>query len=1378
MAKTMFGDEAVTTPSQTQTMFGDTAVPAQTMFGDTAVPAPTQPEEEVGTFEDIARGALSGITRIPQGIVELGASGIDAAFDTNTSREVTESFEELRDTLGIEPEGTAGKVTESIVNFAGAAIPVIGWLSRASRVAQGGKVLESKSRLGRAAERLGESKTGKTLLGSRPRQAATTSVAAGAADFFVATDGQATISDGFDALPEDLKTEEDVGLFGRDEAARRLRNKLRVGVEGTALAGAFEAIFPVVGGTVRGLSQTPGVNTLANIVNKGFDKLGDKFNESTNLKKWFTSAGLVPKDIYEDVTTTEAFVDELTDIAAKNFTTFDKELKKVVKGQGLFGRGKQGINKAYDDLFRFLEGEEQALDEYGKEVVSSGQVMRDQIDGLSDLIAKQIDELPDQLVNAKEKQKILAEFAKNRGSYVRRIYEGALDPKKVVDGSIRETTEYKQAVEEVLTAMKSPTKKTGKKKKKSRTDEELRAEAQLFVDRQLTGDMVNLDLDPLQALRNQKESFDAGARQLQEGPRRQLYNISEGLLQDRIKLLDESPTLRAMLKQVTDPKEIYLRTVGDLSNFFAGNNLYTNIAKNFREDIDSALTKINAGGRPLVVSGFNISDKQAAELVKQGYKKLGEFNSKSAFGGAYGTLTGSYVAPEVYNGLTVPIRAQNGLQEALAVSLQAKGLSQMAKTVLNPLAQVRNFLSGSFFLGANANVVRNMELNDSWRLTWGKAADLADDDFKEFYNLTGRLGIRDQNIQVNEFRQLLQEGKTLEFSGQAAAGLQSILDKTPGVRALQKVYSGTDTFWKVAGLLGERAKYTAAFKKSGLNVDELDSEVIDGLVAAGIAPRKAGLSGVLDDASFLDLFASDIVKKTMPVYSRVPESIKAIRRVPLIGNFIAFPAEIIRNTSNIFNQGVKELSFKATPKMIKKIGPKNARQLEKEIRAIGAGRLTAYVSSAYAIPLAAQKSAMRLTDTSEEEMNALQKVVPEYMRGHVLIPLEKSKDGKMQYIDFSYMNPYDFALAPARQALRVYGEKGEVSENEVANLSAGLFQGIKTFFEPFAGESLIAERLQDVLPQNYFGRGGKTGFGAEIYGKSESSGEQLRKSFNHILGGFNPGLVEQFVLERGGEFVPGRVTRALADIPGRQGQESTGKEELLTAFTGFRRMDVDLPNTLFYRGYEYTDLRSDAVGNFSSIAKRNDSTEEEIVNAYKRTNEDLFRAQAQLKQVVDAARELGMSDQKIRFALKKQTGMGNRELNAVMRGKFEPFRVSGKVRQDIAREANYLKQPRIVTRLPNTELFDIARELRGRDLTVQEPEEMPENLFVPETTIQTPAPAQSVAPTPTQPQAVAPVQAPVAAPTQAVAAIPRTSPTLVPNLRTQQLAQDLETRRG
>ena len=1372
MAKTMFGDEAVTTPSQTQTM-----------FGDTAAPAPTQPEEEVGTFEDISKGAASGLLAIPQGITELGALGIDYAFDTNTSRDVTGAFESVRDTLGIRPQGTAGQVTESIVNFAGAAIPVIGFLSRASRVAQGGKVLESTSKLGRAAEALGSSATGKALLSSRPRQAVTTSVAAGVADLFVSKDGQATISDGFDALPEALNTEEDTGLMGRDEAARRFRNKLRVGAEGAGISGAFEVAFPVIGGVARGASQIPGVSSAANVISRGFSALGDKFAQNKTMKKWFTSAGLTPRELYEDLTSTEALVDELTDAASKNLAAFDTAAKKVVKGQGIlgvFGLGKGGITKAHDDLLRFLEGDTQALDVYGKEVVSAGQTMRDQIDGLTDILSRQLENVSEEVLDPKLKAKLLAELEENKGSYLRRIYNGALDPEKVIDGSIKETPMYKSAVGEVAKILRNRDKSYVKSgiMKELRELDDYTADAARMIDGELLGDINDAGVDAVQAIRNRKESMESGAKALGADGRKPLYEISEGLLKDRKAFLDKAPSFRALINQSRDPKELYLRTVGDLSNIVASNNLYDNFAATYRQGIAGARETINAGGRPLVVSSSNLSTSDADFLVGQGYKQLGTFDKKSAFGGKYGSLSGDYVAPEVYSALTIPMRAQTGLGEALAISLQAKGLSQMAKTVLNPLAQVRNFLSGSFFLGANGNVMRNMELGDSWRLTWGKAADLADDDFRKFYEMTGKLGVRDQNLQVNEFRQLLREGKDLEYSGRMAAGLQTILDKTPGVRGLQKIYSGTDTFWKISGMLAEKAKYAAAFRKAGINLDDSQAPkfaaAVESLIRSGVAPRSSGLAGVVDDVHFFDLLSSDIVKATMPTYSRVPEAIKQIRRIPLVGNFVAFPAEIVRNTANIFNQGLKEMSFKATPELVEAVGEKAARQMQKEIRAIGAQRMTSYVGMAYVVPRSAQGAAMELTGTTAEDMEALNRMVPEYLRGHILIPLNKPEKGKLQYIDFSYMNPYDFALSPARQALRIYNEKGEVSSNEVANLTAGLWQGVKTFFEPFAGESLIAERIQDVLPQNYFGRGGKTGFGAEIYGKSEDTGTQLRRSMNHILGGFNPGLIEQFALERGGEFVPGRATRAAFGIPGRQGQESSTKEELLTAVTGLRRMDLDLPNTLFYRGYEYSDLRTDAVGNFSTVAKRNDATEQEIIDTYRRTNQDLYRAQAKLMQVVEAARQLGMSDGDIRYALKKEANVGNRELNAVMRGVFEPIKISTNLRQDIAREAFMRKQPRLVTRLPEAELAKIRNEMFGIKLRPEEPVEAQTTMFgdtpapatAPRTTMfgDTSAPAPVPAPRPqTAPRTtmfgdtVAPAPSPASQPRNEV------SPILVPD---------------
>ena len=140
----------------------------------------------------------------------------------------------------------------------------------------------------------------------------------------------------------------------------------------------------------------------------------------------------------------------------------------------------------------------------------------------------------------------------------------------------------------------------------------------------------------------------------------------------------------------------------------------------------------------------------------------------------------------------------------------------------------------------------------------------------------------------------------------------------------------------------------------------------------------------------------------------------------------------------------------------------------------------------------------------------------------------------------------------------------------------------------------------------------------------------------------------------------------------------------------------------------------------------------------------------QFHQVAKDMKTLGLSDREIRRALDIENISGVRRL---LRGDYEPLELSAAKRKTMRRNDTYQFYPK-------DEIRAIQKEQKQRQFG--EPV----------------APTPEVTPQPAQPQAAAPVQAPVAAPTQAVAAIPRTSPTLVPNLRTQQLAQDLETRRG
>ena len=68
-------------------------------------------------FTGIGRGIKAAPVTMAQGLLEIGAAGIDASIGSDYSRSVTESFEEFKKNNDLNPNTAVGEITEEIVAF-------------------------------------------------------------------------------------------------------------------------------------------------------------------------------------------------------------------------------------------------------------------------------------------------------------------------------------------------------------------------------------------------------------------------------------------------------------------------------------------------------------------------------------------------------------------------------------------------------------------------------------------------------------------------------------------------------------------------------------------------------------------------------------------------------------------------------------------------------------------------------------------------------------------------------------------------------------------------------------------------------------------------------------------------------------------------------------------------------------------------------------------------------------------------------------------------------------------------------------------------------------------------------------------------------------
>ena len=1257
---------------------------------------------------ELGEGIVSGAIGALEGVVGLGAAFTDVVADTNYGDQVTEAAEAARDALGLDPEGILGKGAEIVTQF------VVPGLGAAGLVAKGAKVARAAKGLANTpmtkAERF--SLAGKEL------------AAAGVADGAVSTDGMTTIGDWVDMGP--TQTSDLIGLSGREKALARLGNRLKVASEGALVGGVAQGALmgagKALGGAGRTIGQTEFGQVSAKAASEKIDQAGRKIDNllerrllakpgSADELGYFKTKladaiafGRYRGYLPEQAATKRELLDGQVQVQIKKAdrilnnleTEIDSFVKKTPEGEGNLDR--VGIMSKLESYLTEADRGVKArvLKELPKPVRNNAIRMRKHIDKLSDDVLKS-DFLKENKFTVDGKN-INDLIEQNINSYLRRRYK------------IFEDSKYVPTEKSVINA------DSFFRKNRKATEKELTEMARGDVFGELSDDFLSAnglqkvpgkdgveikvgakvtDAVAQKARENFLGRYSIKSREKLGGGRMARDRLDTGMFMSREEVPDE---LRALLGEIDDPREAYLGTIADLAQFTAVDDYFGTIAK---------MADQNSGIGKLFVNGNKLDPNQQKALSQQGYIKLGGEDGASSGvqvvgrqadeleklvgRSGWGSLDGFYVPAPIYKDLTRQILAEDSVGTAalrglFGTFLKAKGISQYSKTVLSPITQVRNFTTALTFATANGNIPvigRGSSLKDSAQAVFANITNKGSDEvFADLADAQQR-GVLGTNAELREIQDTLNKGldisardpkNFIEAVAGTGGGAREKLARGVGklTKPLEAAYQGSDDFWKYFNYNAEQAHLRNALKGSSPDdqIKYLTKGMDDIEVDSLIKRAEANKGDVLDE--LIKNRSAQIVRDTVPNYNKASSGLVQLgRRLP-IGNFISFPAEIYRTGFNIVKQGLDDMASDIPA-----------------IQTRGRNRLLGFTMTTAVVPAAALEMAYATTGVSREEMDAYKRsFAPRWEKGSVLLPLGKTEDGKIQYMNFSTSNPYDVLTRFANRAINEADDavkQGKDVGQVIEDVALGTLSEV---FEPFMSEAMLTEALIDVTL-----RGGRTATGAEVYTESESFGSRQGKKFLHVMDTLMPNVIPANV--SGGKLEPSRFLRGvlgsedgLITSQDKMGRERSALGEFARQATGISVLEFDPKKGLEYGAYRLGQQQTDAKRKFNRVTDDFNASTSSLTDAFQAANNDKLRIDKEYYRLIDDLRMMGLSNSDIRRVLKKNNIGG---VKGIMRGKFEPFKVTKKNRQEM-RDAG------ISGKFDNSAVLEIQRQMRNLPL--------------------------------------------------------------------------------
>ena len=1143
-----------------------------------------KPVNKVGTIESMLAGIGAGIIDIPKGAFTLGAALMDLGLGTNNAAKVEQWFDNLTDLDEKADQTVAGEMVRFLTNLG---IPGAAAWKMGTSVTKNALLAKRNGNYFRITDPKLEERM-KTALNAKGRIAATLggAAAAGVSDAIFVGDPETvgTMGDLFGGGPTQLKPNDS------NSASREVMNRIKFGLDGALFLG-------VIGGTGSSIKSAIARRNDLEATNSTLDKFLSKLRPR----------GAKPQEFFEmeraNIGLRAADVNYASQVARK----LDKHIDAIfpfVKNP--FSKmGNKGRAEFMDELNETLLSGKIEMDVTGKSAFGEMdperikkivKMMRDRgakqedIDGVLDSFeqmrlgwAHMFSRLGYSMKEADPK--VLEEFkgiiGKKFKSYLGSTYE-IFQNRSLIPLLNYAPTE--EAVNKAVKMVQDSARMAGK----NINDEEARH----FVDKMIESARLPRGLatskEKTTGIYLEVPDFFANKTVLSDlefNPKIAL----DSLTPDARKVIDE------VLGKVADPMQTMLAGSGRLSLITRRNQFYEELLKKSADDIAAKKKGF-----------FYDTELDAFNALGGNIKKIEIDPSRTIEAGITNPLNGKYAERGVAEAIeeSAMLARDKGTVRQMydSLILYPKATSQIAKTILSPVTHVRNFVSAGAFAGANGLIPGLVSpekmaaaMKDAYKALQIPGARMANEEYRELL----RLGVVNSNVRLGDLQRLLQDvnfGETLT----AQKGLRGLIRPLSKAKKwTEEMYTAEDDFWKITSYALERQRLSRAYGKYGIKVnDELLNEE-----------------------------AASIVRNNIPNYDMVNDFIKGLRQLPF-GNFVSFPAEIMRTTTNILGRALKEINYQHTLDDGRVVNP---------LRGIGYKRLFGLGTTVVAIPYGTVEAAKAIYDVSEDEMDAMRRFVPEWSKNSTLVPIRDTETGDLKYVDFSHANAYDTMIRPINTMINSVN-KG-IDEGEIMkNIALGMYDATKETVSPFISESIWFEGASDIFLRN-----GRTREGRRLWTEETPWGEKVSITAGHLVKTQMPGSVATF--ER-----LGLAARDEVDEYGRTFE--LGDE--LAGIAGFRAIPLDPLRSMKFKIADFRTGLNNARREFTAeLLKGGVVDPEDIVDRFAVANEALFKVQKRMFKDYYAARTLGVNPKSL--DLQFDDRVSNVQLNAIKSGRFKPF---------------------------------------------------------------------------------------------------------------------------